>query len=471
MAKRTSKGVTERLFALASTDAIRLFNAADLARAGQLSWPAVETSRAPLLQDEALAWTQWHSGELEDSALAARLSEMRSAGTALSEEGLGVVALRLYPADLGLYLSGHRDSPPQAQPQRVTTADAVTCACVLTEAGGSVSTALAGGPASCLVVGTRGGRVHVWDAACVSISQTYALPAGVAHIACSGILDGDYTVRVACADGCVYGVRCGALLQARVEAGAPIVGIGLCGDGEAAELVVATWDRTLAGYDLHGSRNWTARVPAPVTAVCGLPGVGVVAVALEGGELRLYRGQRVLAKTQLPATVTAVHCAPPDPAGVDAVPSANAMGKGKQRQRPHQPQQLGDACTLVAALRFGAVAFVNVGPLTDESERSHLELEQSEAEAYPPLPIPPVPSPLRDEANAAREAGSAQAMYRRFQDDLAMLRLTAARTYLTVRRPLNSYAAMSVRLPLMSPRPRTRPFMQDHTSICTSRLF
>ena len=181
-------------------------------------------------------------------------------------------------------------------------------------------------------------------------------------------------------------------------------------------------------YSVKGLRNWSAALPAPITAMCrvlvrqsGTP-VDCCAVALEGGEVRFYAqgalsGCAPVAQLTLQDTVT-------------------GMRFGQYGRESH---------TLVLASRSGALSFRIL------RRGAHFEGRAAAAASAAGAPPPaadeegggalelPKKSRLYVE-QTAREREEAPDMHRAFQRDLCRLRLTTAKAYVKVRRARSSIA-------------------------------
>ncbi len=259
------------------------------------------------------------------------------------------------------------------------------------------------GEQSSLVVGTEAGQLLFLDAAGSSIERCVQLPSVPVHMVVHGTLKGDHRINISCRDGVVYAVRDRELLATRIEP--PALPSAIVRTG--AYIYVASVDSRITGYEPAGKKVFTLPLPKPVTALARMcvkrdRTHDCVAVALEGGEVRVYNGDVQVASMQCPDTVV-------------------AMRFGQYGR---------EANTLILASRSGALTFKMLKrtatfEVTEEHHKTGPPPEQDI-----PLAVPKKTRLYLDQTQ--RERDGASDMYRVFQRDLTRLRLTTARAYVKV---------------------------------------
>jgi Bardet-Biedl syndrome 1 protein len=158
---------------------------------------------------------------------------------------------------------------------------------------------------SSLILGTESKQLLFLDPTCSSIEAAFALPAVPTHIAVHGLLAVEYRVNVACRDGAIYAIKDKQLMSTKIECESLPFGIVRT----ESELYVATIDNKLHSFHVKGKKNWTIPLPSAVTAMAKLTltrteATSCCAIALEGGEVRVYNGKSCVASLTAPDTIT-----------------------------------------------------------------------------------------------------------------------------------------------------------------------
>jgi len=154
-------------------------------------------------------------------------------------------------------------------------------------------------------VGTEAKQLLFLDPGCTAIELAVTLPAVPTHLAAYGLLNVEYRVNVACRDGVVYAVKDKTLMATKIECGSLPCGLVRT---EAA-LWVGTIGSQLVSFHPKGKKTWSTTLPAPITAMGRMfvrkaEVADCCAVALEGGEVRVYSGRSCVATLTAHDTIT-----------------------------------------------------------------------------------------------------------------------------------------------------------------------
>lgn len=258
---------------------------------------------------------------------------------------------------------------------------------------------------SSLVIGTEAAQVLYLDAAGSAVERAVSLPSVPVQLIVHGTLKGEHRINVACRDGSVYAIKDRELMVTRIEPPA----MPVCCARTEHYLYVGSVDSRVTAFDpKKGKKVFTIPLPASVTAIARLlvkrdRTSDCIGVAMEGGEVRVYNGQSMVASMQCPDTIV-------------------AMRFGQYGREGN---------TLVLASRSGALTFKMIKrTATFEPPQGSTQQQSSSAalpEADVPLAVPKKTRLYLDQTQRERDA--AVDMYRIFQRDLCKLRLTTARAY------------------------------------------
>ena len=304
-------------------------------------------------------------------------------------------------------------APPTAPPPRTHKPTVVTCMDVINrDREGETE------PSS-LVVGTEAAQLLFLDASGAAVERApVELPSVPALLVVHGTLKGEHRISVACRDGVVYAVKDRELTATRIEAPALPVAMART----EALLYVASLDGVVTAFSPKGKKAFTLPMPAAVTAMARMcvrreKTADCVAVALEGGEVRVYNGAAVVARLQMADTVV-------------------AMRFGQYGR---------EANTLVLVSRAGSLTFkmlkrtASFEPPARAAGGGSSGGAGGAAAAAGPPPEQDVPLAVPKKTRlylelTQREREASGDIYRVFQRDLVKLRLLTARAYAKVLR-------------------------------------
>jgi len=268
---------------------------------------------------------------------------------------------------------------------------------------------------SSLVVGTEAAQLLFLDASGAAVERApVELPSVPALIVVHGTLKGEHRISIACRDGVVYAVKDRELTATRIEPPALPVAIART----EALLYVASLDGAVTAFHPKGKKAFTLPMPAAVTAMARMlvrreKTADCVAVALEGGEVRVYNGAAVVARLQMADTVV-------------------AMRFGQYGR---------EANTLVLVSRAGSLTFKMLKRTASFEPPAGAAGAGAAAGASASGPPPEQDVPLAVPKKtrlylelAQREREASGDIYRVFQRDLVKLRLLTARAYAKVLR-------------------------------------
>lgn len=255
---------------------------------------------------------------------------------------------------------------------------------------------------SSLIVGTEAGQILLLDCNGSTIDRTIQLPSVPVHIVIHGVLKGEHRINVSCRDGIIYAIRNGEILPTKIEPPAPPVSMVRTDN----LLYVASLDSRITAYEPKGKKVFTLPQPSPITAMTRMQvrrdrGADCVAIALEGGSVRVYNQSILVTTLQCPDTIV-------------------GMRFGQYGR---------EANTLVLVSRTGSLSF-RMLKRTANMDGSNKNTSTVTNESDIPLAIPKKTRLYLDQTQ--REKDAAPDMYRIFQRDLVRLRLTTAQSYVKV---------------------------------------
>jgi Bardet-Biedl syndrome 1 protein len=340
------------------------------------------------------------AAELEAAALLSGTAIGSAAGAAAGTAA-GTPAGTQAGAQAGAPVGAFAGAPPVA-PRKATV---VTCMETIARSRDGE------GEPSSLVVGTEAMQVLFLDASGAAVERTpVELPSVPALIVVHGTLQGEHRISVACRDGVVYAIKDRELTATRIEP--PAAALALARTD--ALLYVASIDSKVTAYQPKGKKAFTLPMPAPVTAMVRMlvkrdRTSDCVAVALEGGEVRVYNGSALVASLQTADTVVAMRFGQYGREANTLVLVGRAGSltfKMLKRTASFEPPSLAPGAATLAPASAGAPE--QDMPLA-VPKKTRLYLEQTQ-----------------------RERDSSGEMYRVFQRDLVRLRLSTARAYAKV---------------------------------------
>lgn len=343
-----------------------------------------------LTVEEMQAWESLYRDEIPVQEAIRVFSELRDSDKRLSSRALDLIVLP--PGQERTDLIEQTKGKPLVQ-QTV-----VTCMEVFyTEKEGH-------GEASTLLLGTESCTLVYLNSACTGVEDSLELPSVPVQIAVHGTKKGEHRINVLCRDGTVYAVRDRALLPTRLDAGAMPVGFVRTEN----DVVLATMDCRLTAFHPKGSKTWTVALPALPTAMCRMlikrdRVHDCVAVACEGGLIRVFNGRQAVAELQAPETVVAIRYG----------------------------QYARESNSLVFVTRSGALTFKMLRRTANFEPPPLRTLGPGGIPDVPDSDVPlPVPKKTRLYLEqVAREKEAPAEMHRAFQRDLVRLRYMVARNY------------------------------------------
>ena len=298
---------------------------------------------------------------------------------------------------------------PPAPPPRTHKSTVVTCMDVICrDREGETE------PSS-LVVGTEAAQLLFLEPSGAAVERSpVALPSVPALLVVHGTLKGEHRISVACRDGIVYAIKDRELTATRIEPPAMPMAIART----EALLYVASLDSFVTAFTPKGGKKaFSLAMPAPVTAMTRMlvrreRTADCVAVALEGGEVRVYNGATLVASLHMADTVV-------------------AMRFGQYGR---------EANTLVLVSRAGSLTFKMLKRTASfEPAAGAAGASGGGGAAAGPPPEQDVPLAVPKKTRlylelAQRESDASGDIYRAFQRDLVRLRLSTARAYARVLR-------------------------------------
>jgi len=378
---------------------------------------------AKIEAEESALWAQLKkrsdddapSAEEEAAATLAALIELRSGGAPLSSRSIDFLAL-----EDGAARQAFID---QNRAKKLVQRAVVTCLAVLPKTPGSAL--------GCIVVGTESRQLHILHPSGTSILKTLVLEGVPATISVSGEYDVDYRIAVGCRQCRVFFVRNGKVVGIVLEIETPPVAVRMSSDGK--EVYVAEMGGMLHLFSTKGDKQWsifaqTEDVSVSVSVsesesesesesnrkrACTITAIavfdspphnvkGLVLVALAGGDVRMYRGQRL----------------------VGTIATTGERAKGGAVSGLIHGRYGRQGGVLIMAHRCGALS---VKMLRRTANLDGVALDATRAAHDVPLSLPKKTRLYVDMTQRERE--HAAEMHHLFQRDLLRLRLTTARAY------------------------------------------
>lgn len=332
-------------------------------------------------------WNQAKEDKIDIHVLREMLESLKNEG---SEGMLTVRSLKLLslePEELEAFASVHKHAPLKRQ-------TVITCM-------GTMKKSMADDDAvSCLVIGTESKDVFVLDPEAFTVLARMSLSSVPVFISVNGLFDVEFRIVVACRDGKVYTLKRGSkLAKACIELGAQAVGLERTGKS----VIVGCMDNTLVCYSTKGKKLWTVYLPTNITTMSLMDhkarGFKAVMVALSNGEVRIYKEKYLVNTIKMPDAVT-------------------AMKFGR----------FGREDSALILITKGGGLYVKILKRTATFEGKDLTPGPPPAQSIK-LNVPKKTKLFVDQT--LRERDSAGSMHRMFQHDLYLLRLMAARAYVS----------------------------------------
>ena len=215
-----------------------------------------------------------------------------------------------------------------------------------------------------------------------------------------GLFDVEYRIVVACRDGKVYSLKRGSkIAKACIELTSQAVGLERIGKN----ILVGCMDNTLVCYSTKGKKLWTVYLPSSITTMALMDhrarGFKAVLLGLSNGEVRTYKDKFLVNTLQVN----------------DAVTAAKFGRFGREES------------ALILVTKSGGL-HVKILKRTANFEGKDLTPGPPAAQSVK-LNVPRKTKLFVDQTLRERESGIS--MHRMFQHDLYLLRLTAARSYVS----------------------------------------
>ena len=266
---------------------------------------------------------------------------------------------------------------------------------------------------SCLVVGTESQDIFILDPEAFTVLAKMSLPSVPVFVSVTGLYDVEFRIAIACRNGNIYTVKKGGkAIRTCIEVGSQIVGLERIGK----TIVVGCMNNSLVCYSSKGRKLWSVYLPESITTMTTLnykvKGLKAVLLGLKNCEVRLYKERFLLSTVQVEGPVT-------------------AMQFGRFGREDN---------SLILVTRGGGM-YVKILKRTASFE------EKDSISGPPPaqsikLNIPKKTKLFVDQSLRERESGTS--MHRSFQRDLCLLRLRAARSYVsTLEKSLNPVSTSS----------------------------
>ncbi|KXJ22583.1 Bardet-Biedl syndrome 1 protein [Exaiptasia diaphana] len=253
---------------------------------------------------------------------------------------------------------------------------------------------------SCLVIGTESKDVFVLDPEAFTVLAKMSLPSVPSFMSVTGLFDVEFRIVVACRDGKVYTLKRGSkTAKACIELTSQAVGLERIGKN----IVVGCMDDTLVCYSTKGKKLWTVYLPSNIVTMALMDykarSFKGVFVSLNNGETRIYKDKFLVNTIQTPDPVTAIRF--------------GRFGR--------------EDSALILVTSTGGL-YVKILKRTATFEGKDFTPGPPQAQSVK-LNVPKKTKLFVDQT--LRERESATSMHRMFQHDLYLLRLTAARSYVS----------------------------------------
>ena len=343
-------------------------------------------------------WNQAKDDKIDVHVLKEMLESLRTEGT---EGVLTVRSLKLLSLEAGeveSFANIHKHAPLKRQ-------TVITCM-------GTMKKSIADDDAvSCLVIGTESKDIFILDPEAFTVLAKMSLPSVPVFISVNGLFDVEFRIVVACRDGKVYTLKRGSkMAKACIELGAQAVGIERTGKS----IVAGCMDNTLTCYSTKGKKLWAVYLPSNITTMSLMDhkarGFKAVMVALDNGEVRIYNEKYLVNTLKMPEPVT-------------------AMKFGR----------FGREDSALILITKGGGLYVKILKRTANFEGKDMTPGPPPVQSVK-LNVPKKTKLFVDQT--LRERESAGSMHRMFQRDLYLLRLMAARGYVSaLQKSLNPISA------------------------------
>ena len=269
-----------------------------------------------------------------------------------------------------------------------------------------------------LVIGTENKRLLIVDATDCSIVVSCQLPGVPVFIAALGLMDNDYRILVASRSGRIFIIKNGELSTRFMRVDAPPVGIVCI---SSRDICIGQSGKVIHSFHIKGKKNWSMNVGHNIKdmtlfAKGKSDKARALLVALENGEIRLYRDRQVVCSISTPDVVLGMRC--------------GRYGR--------------EDVSLVIVHRSGA--------LSVKIFRRAASIDVVENSAPPEQDVP-IKVPKKTQLfieNSTVEIQQGVEMHKIFQRELCLLRLNCARSYVKVitdgNGPISYSSKASVRL-------------------------
>ncbi|XP_056153450.1 Bardet-Biedl syndrome 1 protein [Lampris incognitus] len=238
-------------------------------------------------------WQQVREDQIDPMTMKEMLESIRDK----AEVPLSVRSLRfltLEQRDMEEFVNLHKQQPIRRQ-------TVITCIGTLKK-----STADEDG-VSCLVIGTESNEIYILDPEAFTILSKLSLPSVPTMMDVTGQFDVEFRIIVACRNGNIYILRReSSKPKYCIELSSHPVGLVRIWKN----VVVGCAEENLQGFTQKGKKLWTARLPAPITAMAAMDlptrGFQAVLVGLANCEVHLYRDKNLLSTIKTPDMVTSI---------------------------------------------------------------------------------------------------------------------------------------------------------------------
>jgi Bardet-Biedl syndrome 1 protein len=265
------------------------------------------------------------------------------------------------------------------------------------------------GEASSIIIGTEASQIIFMDSSGAGVERTpIDLPSVPTLLVVHGILKGEHRINIACRDNVIYAIKDRELTATRIEPPA----VPVCMARTETHLYVASQDRKVTAYlPKGGKKAFTLPMPAHVTAMARMlvrreRASDCVAIALEGGEVKIYNGSTLITTLHNPDSVV-------------------AMRFGQYGREANTLALIGSIGSLSFKMIKRTASFEV--PATIGGGANSTDAVGAPAEQDIPLALPKKTRLYLEQTQ--RERDSAGNMYRILQKDLLRLRLVTAKAY------------------------------------------
>ncbi|KAH3761989.1 BBS1 protein [Pelomyxa schiedti] len=335
---------------------------------------------------ECTYWEQASTGQIDPGKLSEKLVELKAKGVHLSSKSLNLLriddALQMFQ-----YVEAHKGPLPHTQ-------TSITCLAVINKCKEEERSV------GCLVIGTESSQVLVLEPSATSIRGRFQLKAPPVVMNCTGTLDVDYKIVVACRNQCVYIICNGELTGTPLDLDAQAVGVVI----GSKYIFVGCMNDVVYAFQLRGRKSLALVMPCAISCLeilhHQITSSKALLVALSNGEVRVYSdvSKTLLSTIQMPSAVT-------------------AMRYGQYGR---------ENGTLVLITESGAL-YVKILSRVSSNLSSSAGIPALSPELEVPLPIPKKHSLYMDQVH--REVEQSPSMHRTFQREVFKLRLQTTRAF------------------------------------------